>query len=336
MQRDFDRATLHFQEEMRLRPTQKFGGTEIPSGMKFLVDMCRAKEYPVLFHEQVMQGDLRIQTVLFLACAYGEAGQHEKSLGLLRRVLKGEFEDKNTLPVQTAYAKYEEAEMCRLLLCDKEAVAGFKTFLEEKNAGFPMIIVLHTNLLPKDQGRDWVFLVGSGKEPVTRIVSSQRHNNTPWVVDYADSTSERIVAKSAPVPKGDSTNVVVIGRFAKATKPPANPGGGGSGQPAAPVQLITPVWRSIVKAPGVHIILVNQYNVQSDMTDIPKELPLLSELNSNAVMALCATELGRPYQGEGSRVIMVRCGLRGNIRMFAERRFRSLLPRYSPERRSAK
>jgi tetratricopeptide (TPR) repeat protein len=135
MARDFKTAGKHFERELALCPSQRFGAATIPSHTRFLVKMCRERKYPVLFSGSVMVGDRRVQTLVFLACAYAEAGKHHKALGLLERVEKDEF--KVLLPAQRSYALYEKAAVLRLLMRDKDALKAFRHFLSKEHSGMP-------------------------------------------------------------------------------------------------------------------------------------------------------------------------------------------------------
>ena len=131
MRRDFKQAEKHFAEELGLRPARPFGPGEISSNMAFLLRMCQERKYPVYYHQHVMRGDSRVQTLLFLLSAYAEAGSHEKALKLARRVNGKEFT--KVLPVQRAYARMEEGECLRLLLHNKKAIEVLSDF-EDKFA----------------------------------------------------------------------------------------------------------------------------------------------------------------------------------------------------------
>jgi TolA-binding protein len=135
MRRDFASAERYLGEELRLRQTKEIGGYKISSNMQMLLNMCRAKRSPVYFSQHVMQGDRRVQTILFLTSAYLEAGNTAKALSLLQR-LNSEF--KNVcMPVHQAYARMEEAEALRLSFRFDESINAWEAF-EAKFANAPM------------------------------------------------------------------------------------------------------------------------------------------------------------------------------------------------------
>ena len=135
MRREFDDAARHFEEELRLRPMRPFGKGQIASHMQCLLQMCRERKYPVYYHQHVMVGDRRAQTLLFLASAYAEMGRHEKALKMFQRVQGEEFA-KSAGDLHRAYARMEEGECLRLLLREAEAIKVLGDF-DKKYAAAP-------------------------------------------------------------------------------------------------------------------------------------------------------------------------------------------------------
>ena len=127
LRRQFKLAENHLAEELRIRPKRPSARGVETNLTAFLLEMCRAGKYPVYFDEQVMVGDSRICTLLFLGSALAEAERREEALALFRRVQGDEFKKSITLP-QRAYARMEEGECLRLLLRSKEAVGVLSAF----------------------------------------------------------------------------------------------------------------------------------------------------------------------------------------------------------------
>jgi len=128
-----DVAEKYLTEELRLRPTRKLGGYTIGSNMQYLLDMCRQKKNPVYFKEHVLAGDRRVQTLLFLASAYLEAGDAAKTLSLLERLGRTPLVQSATL-AQKAYAQMETAEALRLSFRFQEALKALEKFEGEYQA----------------------------------------------------------------------------------------------------------------------------------------------------------------------------------------------------------
>jgi len=128
-----DVAEKYLAEELRLRPTRKLGAYTIGSNLRYLLDMCRQKKNPVYFKEHVLAGDRRVQTLLFLASAYLEAGDTAKALSLLERLGHMPLAQAATA-AQKAYAQMETAEALRLSFRFQEALKALEKFEGEYQA----------------------------------------------------------------------------------------------------------------------------------------------------------------------------------------------------------
>lgn len=133
MQSRFDLAEKYLAEELRLRPTRKMVGYTILNNTQRLLEMCRNKKSPVYFNKLVMTGDARVQTLLFLASAYLEAGEVAKAGELLENL------DRPPLSLaasatQKAYAQMERAEALRLSFRFPEAIKALEKFEGEYQA----------------------------------------------------------------------------------------------------------------------------------------------------------------------------------------------------------
>lgn len=163
----------------------------------------------------------------------------------------------------------------------------------------PVIVELQTAL----RERVWEFKIGTPGNPFSRIVSCRRHAGALWKI--TDEQVRLVVAKSPTIRKGEGTHVVVVGRFVRKSqpvqpppKPP--PEGGGGGVPPPPL----PIWKSIVRERGIHLMVINQHNNAGDRTHDAANLRIAHNLQ----FLLCGRALAQAYPG---RVVTVRCGLQG-------------------------
>ena len=142
-------------------------------------------------------------------------------------------------------------------------------------------MVAELNTVPSDGS----FVPGSG-----RVVVSERHNNVPWSTKVNSAILHQ--ALSPPIPANTSSQVICIGLFAT---PP-----GGQGTP--------PPWRSDLFKPGVHVIVINQYNTEADCKADSKGV------SHNMLYIYSGDALVAKYARDSSgRVLRVTCGLSGDI-----------------------
>ena len=138
LRRDFEgsEAALARSLELKPRSIQQVTGEMVPNPLDALLTMCRQRRHPVYHADQVMRGDTRVQTLLFLASAYLEIGRLDESLALFSRLDGDEFE-KRVLPIQRDYARMERAETLRLRLELDKAITLLQPF-EDKLKRSPM------------------------------------------------------------------------------------------------------------------------------------------------------------------------------------------------------
>jgi hypothetical protein len=160
------------------------------------------------------------------------------------------------------------------------------------NKASDQVVVLHSKVSVK-QRRVWKFAKGS------RIIPTRRHSKALWTVTTREDFL--VIAKSPTVPKGHNTEVIVAGNLQK-LKAGSGVGDGRVGRGTVPY---LPCWRSIIKAQGSHVIVVNEYDVKSYYECIKMKLGF------NYATAYCGGALLKAYPGRREMVV---CGKNGSIK----------------------
>lgn len=178
---------------------------------------------------------------------------------------------------------------------------AYSTYVPDKEKA--LVVVLKT-VLPETE-IDLEFNTGTLPErPASRIIACRRHGEAVWKITAEEK--REITAKSPRLEKNEPTHVIAAGRFVRPSKA-APPGPAGGAAPPAEAPPPVPDWRSVLKARGTHVLVINQYDVERDKTHDPKAgSPSFNWLILNCGLVLHGSY---PPEDHGSRRIVVLCGL---------------------------